>query len=137
MTELTALRAALAAEQAIVYGYGVVGAHLSGTAERYASDRLTTHMTRRDQLAALVTQAGARPAAARAAYQLPFAVENRRSATQLGAHLEQGANDAYWDLTAAAAARSSVRVLAVGWLSDSAVAANHWGAPQALPGQPT
>ena len=137
MNELAALRQALAAEQAIVYGYGVVGAHLSGSAETYAGDRLAAHMTRRDQLAALIIAAGATPAVARAAYRLPFPVAGPRAARQLGGHLEQGANDAYWDLTAAAAARSRLRVLAVGWLSDSAVAAAHWGASQALPGQPS
>jgi len=50
MTELAALQAALGAEQAVVYGYGVVGAHLANAAEAYASARLTEHMLRRDKL---------------------------------------------------------------------------------------
>lgn len=137
MTTIDALQAALAAEQAVIYGYGVVGAHLAATAESYASARLTEHMLRRDKLIALVTAAGAKPVTARVAYQLPFDVSNAKTAALLGAHLEEGANGAYWDLIAAAPANSATRALVIGWLTDSAVAADHWGAPQALPGQPT
>lgn len=136
MGELAALQAALAAEQAIVYGYGVVGAHLAKTAESDATARMTEHMVRRDKLDALITAAGGTPVTARVAYQLPQPVTDEKSAILLGAHLEQGADGAYWDLIEAAAANSALRSLAIGWLSDSAVAANHWGAPQALPGQP-
>jgi len=136
MSALEAVQAALAAEQAVVYGYGVVGSHLAKAAETYASDRLTEHLRRRDTLTTLVTAAGGTPVTARVAYQLPFAVTNAKSATLLGAHLEQGANGAYWDLIAAAVANSPTRSLAIGWLADSAVAANHWGGLQALPGQP-
>lgn len=136
MGELAALKAALAAEQAIVYGYGVVGAHLGVAGKAYAGGRLSAHQLRRDQVAGLITAAGGRPAAARAAYQLPFAVTDPAAAAQLGAHLEQGASDAYWDLIAAAPAQSPTRSLAISWLSDSAIAASRWGGPQALPGQP-
>jgi hypothetical protein len=134
--ELGALKAVLAAEQAIVYGYGVAGAHLRGAARSYATKRLLLHTSRRDQVGELVKAAGGRPAASRAAYQLPFTVDDAATATQLAAHLELGAAGAYWDLVAAARARSPGRALAIGWLSDSAVAANRWGASQALPGQP-
>jgi hypothetical protein len=136
MTEVAALQAALAAELAIVYGYGVVGAHLAAAAETYASDRLTEHMLRRDKLTDLITAAGATPVTARVAYQLPVAVTDAKSASLLGAHLEQGADGAYWDLVAAAPPSSPTRSLAIGWLAESAVAANQWGGPQALPGQP-
>jgi hypothetical protein len=136
MTMLDSLQAALAAEQAVVYGYGVVGAHLATTAEAYASDRLTEHMLRRDKLTALITAVGGTPGTARVAYQLPFEVTDAKTGALLGAHLEQGANGAYWDLIAAASPSSSTRSLAIDWLSNSAVSANRWGAPQALPGQP-
>jgi hypothetical protein len=136
MAELTALREALAAEQAVVYGYGVVGAHLSGKAEKYAGVRLGAHQVLRDQLAALIQQIGAVPGAALPAYQLPFPVADAANARLLGGTLENGSAGAAWDLAAATAAASPGRELAVGWLIDAAEAAALWGAPTPLPGQP-
>jgi hypothetical protein len=137
MAELSALREALAAEQSVVYGYGVVGAHLSGKAEKYAAARLTAHQVLRDQLAALIQQIGAVPGAARAAYQLPFPVSDPAGARRLGGTLENGSAGAAWDLAAATTSASPGRALAVDWLIDAAAAAALWGAPSALPGQPT
>jgi hypothetical protein len=136
VAELTALRDALAAEQAIVYGYGVVGAHLSGKAEKYAAARLTAHQVLRDELTALIQQVGAVPSAALPAYQLPFPIGNTADARRLAGTLENGSAGAAWDLTAATTARSTARELAVGWLLDVAGSAALWGAPNALPGQP-
>jgi hypothetical protein len=136
VAELTALREALSAEQAVVYGYGVVGAHLSGKAEKYAATRLTAHQELRDELAALIQQIGAVPGAALPAYQLPFPVDDAAAARRLGSTLENGSAGAAWDLAAATAASSPGRQLAVGWLIDVAEAAALWGAPTALPGQP-
>lgn len=137
MSELGALKAALAAEQAVVYGYGVAGAHLSGSLRRYAADRLTTHENLRDRISALITALGAVPPTASPAYRLPFPVDSAAAAKRLAAQLENAAAGAAWDLAAASAARSSGRGLAVGWLTDAAVAASRWGAPAtALPGRP-
>jgi hypothetical protein len=137
MTELVALKQAVAAEQAVVYGYGVAGAHLSGPSRRYASDRLLAHETLRDEISALITTAGAVSAPAQPAYLLPFPVGDAASARRLAAWLEDGACGAAWDLAAASAARSPARGLAVGALMDAAVAAAHWGSPAtALPGRP-
>ncbi|HEX3900379.1 MAG TPA: ferritin-like domain-containing protein [Mycobacteriales bacterium] len=135
MAELTALREALAAEQAVVYGYGVVGAHLSGKAEKYAAARLVAHQELRDQLAALIQQIGAVPASALPAYQLPFPVTDAVEARRLGGTLENGSAGAAWDLTAATSSASPGRQLAVDWLIDVAKAAALWGASNALPGQ--
>jgi hypothetical protein len=63
-------------------------------------------------------------------------VTDKASAVQLAGLLENGAAGAAWDLTAASPAGSAGRTLAVGWLSDSALAAAHWGSTTALPGQP-
>lgn len=136
MSELSALRAALETEQEVVYGYGVVGAHLTGTSERYAADRLTAHQELRDEIVALLQQHGAVPDAAQPAYRLPFPVTNAALARRLAAELENGSAGAAWDLTAASSASSDARVLGVGWLIDVAAAAALWGAPTALPGQP-
>ena len=137
MSELSALKSALAAEQAVVYGYGVVGAHTKGARRKAAASRITAHQTVRDRIAAMITAAGATPVPAEPAYQLPFAVTDEASAAQLGAHLEDGAAGAAWDLAAAARAQSPARQLAVDWLSNVAVASSRWQ-PQsaALPGRP-
>ena len=138
MSILTALRAALAAEQAVVYGYGVLGAQLSGKSEKYAAQRLTIHQQLRDQLASAITGLGVVAPPAQPAYRLPFPVTDADSARRLAAQLESGATGAAWDLAAAATAGSGSRALAVGWLTDSAVAAVVWGAmPTALPGRPS
>ena len=52
--EAKALNAALAAEHAAVWGYGVVGAALGGDARQQAADAETAHRGVRDQVAALL-----------------------------------------------------------------------------------
>jgi hypothetical protein len=136
VAELIALREALAAEQAVVYGYGVAGAHLRGNDRNVAAARLLVHESLRDRIAALISALGAVPPPAQPAYRLPFPVTDVATARQLAAHLEEGAAGAAWDLAASTAPRSAGRSLAVGWLSDAAVAASHWGAAlPALPGR--
>jgi hypothetical protein len=130
------LKQALAAERAIVYGYGVVGAHLSGKDRKYAFNRLVVHENLRDRISALITTAGAVPPPAQPAYRLPTPVTDATTARELAGRLESGAAGAAWDLCASTAAQSSAREVAVGWLSDAAVAATHWGAPAtAWPGR--
>jgi hypothetical protein len=136
VTELEALQAALAAEHAAVYGYGVAGAVATGADREYATASLAAHVHLRDQLTALIVARGATPTAAEPAYRLPAPVDNRTSARALASHLEQGCAGTIWDLIVASAANSHLRSLAIGWLSDGAIRASHWGARQALPGQP-
>src|ERR1700678_4528296 len=90
VTALTALQAALAAEQAAVFGYGVAGAHLSGSKLAAAGRYWTGHNEARDALAATISKLGASPVAAQAFYQLPFAVHDATSAMALAAYLEDG-----------------------------------------------
>ena len=60
--ELQALQAALAAEHAAVYGYGVAGAMLAGADNAAARGDWESHMTARDTLQAMITRLGAAPA---------------------------------------------------------------------------
>jgi hypothetical protein len=136
MSELTALQSALAAEQATIYGYGVAGAVMLGTDRDDATAALQSHMVIRDQLMTLISALGATPVAAQPAYRLPSAVTDTANARALAAHLEQSGAGALWDLIAATAPASHARSLAIDWLSEAAVRAAHWGAQQALPGQP-
>ncbi|HEX3823291.1 MAG TPA: ferritin-like domain-containing protein [Mycobacteriales bacterium] len=136
MTELTALQAALAAEQATIYGYGVAGAVLTGADRTYATTALAAHTVIRDQLTALISALGATPVAAQPAYRLPTPLNDTDEARALAAQLEQSGAGELWDLVAATRPAGHARALAISWLSDAAVRAAHWGAEPALPGQP-
>jgi hypothetical protein len=136
MTLVSALQAALTVEHQVVYGYGVLGAHLPPAAKAYAAACLQDHMEHRDSLDALVGTAGAQPVAAAPAYQLPFAVTDAATGRRLAVRLEQASAGATWDLIASSTAGDAARIQAVGWLTDSATRLEHWGAELALPGQP-
>jgi hypothetical protein len=142
VTALAALQTALAAEHQIVYGYGVVGAHLRAQPRRWSLRRLDEHAALRDRFAAAVRAAAGEPAATLPAYALPFPVTDGTSALMLAVHLEDGAAGAAWDVVAAGSAGSEPRTLGVVALSAAAEWSARWrsvsdGSPlPALPGRP-
>jgi hypothetical protein len=96
-----ALQSALAAEHAAVYGYGVVGAHLTGSQQATATTDWVAHQVARDRLEAMLRSAGrSQPAAAAVAYQLPITVRNAREAVALAVVLEDRIATAYLGLVA-------------------------------------
>ena len=97
---IAALQAALAAEHAAVYGYGVAGALLTGSDQATALADWRSHEEARDTLEAMIVKLGATPVAASAAYTLPFAVTDARSARRLAAALEDGVTRAYLGIVA-------------------------------------
>jgi hypothetical protein len=97
---IAALQAALAAEHAAIYGYGVTGAMLTGSAKSLAYADWRAHQLARDTLAAMIAKLGAAPVAASAAYALPFRVTGASSARRLAAALEEGVTRAYLALVA-------------------------------------
>src|ERR1700736_3159351 len=99
-TAVSALQAALAAENATIFGYGVAGAHLTGNSLAAAEQDWTTHNEARDTLAAMIARMGAAPTATQAFYQLPFPVHDATSAMALAAYLEDGVTRAYLGLVA-------------------------------------
>jgi Domain of unknown function (DUF4439) len=128
-----ALRAALAAEQAAIYGYGVVGSHLAGTARALATTYWTAHQVAADQLAALLQGRGATPGPAAVAYQLPHAVSTAAQALRLAAVLEDQVTSAYLSLVALD--EQSVRMLGAREVRASALRAAAWrGRTVAFPG---
>ncbi len=134
---LTALQAALAAEQAACYGYGVVGARLtaSGSAAAAADADWVAHQLARDQLSALITAAGADPAAAPVAYQLPVQVRTPAQARSLAVTLEDNLTQAYLGLVALP--DRSLRALGSRELTASALRAATWRRTTiAFPGLP-
>jgi hypothetical protein len=132
---VAALQAALAAEHAAVYGYGVAGAMLAGTAQADARADWTAHQVARDALTAMLAKLGATPVAASPAYALPFAVITPKAATKLAATLENGVTRAYLGLVAVS--DPTLRAFAATAMQTSANRALAWsGTTVAFPGMP-
>ena len=130
---VAALQAALAAEDAAIYGYGVAGAHLTGSSLAAATRDWTGHNEARDALAAMIARLGARPAAAQAFYQLPFRVHDAATAMALAARLEDGVARAYLGLVAVSDQR--LRHFGALAVQGAAQRAASWrGSTQAFPG---
>ena len=95
---VAALQGALAAENSAVYGYGVAGAHLTGTRRAAAVRNWVAHQNARDTLTAMLAARGAQPAASAAAYTMPFGVHNPAAAVALATVLEDRVSAAYLGL---------------------------------------
>lgn len=119
-----ALSAALVAEHAAIYGYGVLGAHLSGAALAQAQQAEAAHRTRRDDLLVRLTTAGVRPPAAAVAYALPFPVADAPSALRLAVRLEER-TAAIWRV-ALGPTSGGDRKVALTALVDGALRAARW-----------
>jgi hypothetical protein len=117
--------AALAAEEAAIYAYGVVGVKLTGSGERTeARTAEQTHRNRRDALVSKLAQAQATVAPAPAAYELPFPVTDRASALKLAIHVEDGVAAAWRAVLPVT--QNGDRTEALSALTDSAVRATRW-----------
>jgi hypothetical protein len=124
-TENAALREALAAEHAAVWGYGVVGAALAVEARPPATAAETVHRDVRDQVTALLEERAADPVVAEGAYSLPFPVLSGVDAAALAVVLEDGVAGA-WVRVLDQAAQREIRELAVGWLTAAETRAVAW-----------
>src|ERR1700751_1800997 len=128
-----ALQAALAAENAAIFGYGAAGAHLTGSSQAAAGQDWTAHNRARDTLAAMISARGATTAAAQAFYQLAFRGHNASSAERLAAYLEDGVTRAYLGLVAVGDQRLR-RFGAMAMLAAAQRAASWRGRTQGFPG---
>ncbi|MER6208212.1 ferritin-like domain-containing protein [Streptomyces sp. NPDC001642] len=122
--ELTAVQAALAAEHAAVYGYGVVGGRIREGRRQEAKTAYDAHRARRDALVREVRGLGGTPVAASAGYALPFPVPDSAAAVQLAAELEDRVAGVYSDLVRAAT--GGLRATAAEALREAAVRAVRW-----------
>jgi hypothetical protein len=122
--ETRALQEVLAAEHAVVFGYGVAGARLRGADRRRAQQAFDAHRTRRDELDRLVAERGAEPVAAAPTYDLPAPVESPADARVLATLLEERLAAVWAD--AVLALDGDLRDLAVDGLREAAVAAALW-----------
>ncbi|MFJ8077975.1 DUF4439 domain-containing protein [Streptomyces sp. NPDC096176] len=131
--QLDAVQAALAAEHAAVYGYGVVGGRVGDDQENEAAAAHAAHRARRDSLERTVRDLGGEPSAAAAAYALPFSVPDAAAAIRLAAVLEDRVAGVYADLVRAT--DGPLRLDAAGALREAAVRAVRWrGSGVAFPG---
>lgn len=131
--ELRALQAALAAEHAAVYGYGVVGGRIGKARRTEARTAYDAHRARRDALVRAVRDAGGAPVAAAAGYALPFPVPDAAAADRLAAELEARVAGVYADLVRASAGER--RREAAGAMREAAVRSVRWsGESVAFPG---
>ncbi|WP_327255200.1 ferritin-like domain-containing protein [Streptomyces sp. NBC_01244] len=130
---LEAAQAALAAEHAAAYGYGVIGARASAARSAEAREAYVGHLARRDALARTVRELGGSPRPSEAAYTLPFTVRTPADAERLAAGIEDRVAGAYSDLVRAAEGR--LRREAADALTAAAVRAARWrGVGVAFPG---
>lgn len=121
---LKAAQAALAAEHAAVYGYGVAGGRVAAGRRAEATAAHHAHRARRDALVRTVRGLGGEPVAADPAYALPFAVPGPAAAVRLAAVLEDRVAAVYSDLVRAA--EGPLRREAADALREAAVRAVRW-----------
>ena len=130
-----ALQAALAAEHAAVYGYGVVGANLTGGRQTTAMTDWLAHQVARDTIEGMLRARGAQPVAAAAAYQLPISVRTPGQAAALAVIIEDRIAAAYLGLVGLSS--ESLRQLGARQVRTAALRAAAWrGSTVAFPGLP-
>ncbi|MGJ7417679.1 DUF4439 domain-containing protein [Streptomyces cinereoruber] len=133
MSALDATQAALAAEHAAVYGYGVVGGRIGAERRAEATAAYEAHRARREVLRRAVRDLGGAPVVAAAAYALPFRVAGPAGAVRLAAVLEDRVAGVYSDLVRAT--EGPARREAAAALREAAVRAVRWrGGDVTFPG---
>src|SRR3954454_13738520 len=117
--------AALAAEEAAIYAYGVIGVHLTVAADiDGARAAEQAHRTRRDAAVSRLAALSASPGPAPAAYRLPFPVTDVASALKLAIRVEDGVAAAWHAVLPTG--DGGDRAMALAALTDAAVRATRW-----------
>lgn len=127
MTERTTpqLGAALAAEEAAIYAYGMIGVHLvskGDVTEARAAEQ--AHRGRRDYLVGRLSQLKASSAPSPAGYELPYPVTDRPSALKLAIQVEDGVAQSWRPVLAVT--RANDRATALAAMTEAAVRATRW-----------
>ena len=123
--ENAALQEVLAAEHVAVWGYGIVGAALSGSGRSDAVAAEAAHRDLRDRVAELLDSRNQTPVPAKAGYALPFPVLSSHDAAALAVRLEDGVARA-WVQLLDQAAQKVTRTFAVDSLSSTELRAVAW-----------
>jgi hypothetical protein len=120
----------LAAEHAVIWSYGLVGA--TGDLAAPADVAVTSHRQRRSICLDVITGRDAEPVASAAGYDVAKP-SGSSAARRLAGDLEGAASASYLGLTSSA--DRATRLLGARWLRESAVAQQRWtGSIAALPG---
>jgi hypothetical protein len=131
--DIAALQAALAAEHAAVYGYGVIGALMQGNDQDIAASYWMLHQDARDTLTAMIAKLGATPVAASAAYDLPFTVDDAATARRLAVSIEDGVTRAYLGIVSVS--NTTLRTFGALAMQEPANRATEWsGQTTTFPG---
>jgi hypothetical protein len=112
--------AALAAEEAAIYAYGIIGVKLPAGEIAEARAAETAHRLRRDYLVGRMEQ----PQSAPAGYEMPFPVTDRGTALKLAIHVEDGVAQAWRPVLAVT--QDADRMTALAAMTDAAVRAARW-----------
>ena len=128
------LQAMLSAEYAMVFAYGALGPHLTGSQCAAAHAAFDLHRGQRDVLMTAIGARGGSPRAAEASYDLPFRVTDAMSACRLAA-LVENRFAAVCAQAVSASGSGGDRTYAAWALTQAALRAQTWGAPiTAFPG---
>jgi hypothetical protein len=123
----------LSAENAVIFAFGALGPHLTGSQRASAHAAFDLHRNQRDVLTDAIAAHGASPQAAEASYQLPFAVGDAAGACRLAALIETRLTAVC--AGAVSAASGNCRAYAAWALTQAALRAQTWGTPiTAFPG---
>ncbi|OJF10489.1 ferritin-like domain-containing protein [Couchioplanes caeruleus] len=119
------LAAALAAEEAAIYAYGVLGVKLTRDGDLVeARATEAVHRDRRDVLVSKLAAAQASAAPAPAGYELPFPVTDRKTALRLAIEVEDRVAQAWRAVLPVT--EGGDRSTALNALTDAAVRAARW-----------
>ncbi len=116
------LTAALAAEEAAIYAYGLIGVNLTATRDRAEARAAEAgHRARRDVLVSRLAELNASTAPAPAGYDLPFEVTDADSALKLAIQVEDGVAQAW--RASLPATEGADRATSLSALTDAAIRA--------------
>lgn len=125
MNEIHAVQTALAAEHAVIWGYAVVGVHVTAKQLPAVQRAELAHRSRRDLTGDLLRMRDTEPVEAQASYELPFPVTDPVTALRLAIHLEQGDATA-WHFVLGWTDDVALRRTALTALTEAAVQATRW-----------
>ena len=116
---------ALAAEEAAIYAYGLIGVKLSAAAEiTEARGAEQAHRERRDWLISKIAELKSSAGPAPAGYTLPFPVSDRESALELAIRIEDGVAQGWRPVLGVT--QDADRATGLSALTDAAIRACRW-----------
>jgi len=137
VSDVDALQTALAGEHAAVYVFGTLGGRTSQTADpdlfEAIAGAFAAHRARRDHLVAVITDLGADPVAAAAAYDVPARLDRAGQIARVARATEQACATTYAWLVANTV--DGMRRWAIKALNETAVRVlTLRGTPEMFPG---